>query len=214
MSRIIRTSILIIYSMLTLQQEVNAAPVVSRETSNQIVVKSDKSIVSANLVYTGQSSELSVGLGSKPITDFRGGAAKSRLSGCPVTATPSLYATNATCSSGSASRYRGSIYDSGGGAGTGGGGGTWMKAHIQVCTLCTGSNCVDDSAPPSSTKVATCKDSVSNASKNNCGYAASQIAASCTPSTVGMYYKVITNIGQGGVSIDVFSCNAPNWTYL
>jgi len=70
-----------------------------------------------------------------------------------------------------------------------------------------------NAAPPRSTKVATCKDSASNASKNNCGYAASQIAASCTPSTVGMYYKVITSIGQGGVSIDVFSCNAPNWTY-
>jgi hypothetical protein len=64
----------------------------SRETSNQVVIKSDKTSVKANLVYTGQSSQLSVGLGSKPITDFRGGAAKSRLSGCGVSPT-SAYST-------------------------------------------------------------------------------------------------------------------------
>jgi len=81
-----RNILIIAASLLWLPQWASAAPVVSRETSNQIVVKSDKSIVSANLIYTGQSSELSVGLGAKPITDFRGGAAKSRLAGCPVTA--------------------------------------------------------------------------------------------------------------------------------
>ncbi|MGN5048511.1 thrombospondin type-1 domain-containing protein [Aeromonas sp. 23P] len=63
------------------------ANISSRETSNQVVIKSDKANVKASLVYTGQSSQLSVGLGSKPITDFRGGAAKSRLSGCAVSPT-------------------------------------------------------------------------------------------------------------------------------
>ncbi|MGN5048576.1 thrombospondin type-1 domain-containing protein [Aeromonas sp. 23P] len=80
--------ILLLYfcGLLTLQPMAIAAPISSRETSNQIVVKSDKTTVTANLIYTGQSSQLSVGLGSKPITDFRGGAAKSRLAGCAVTA--------------------------------------------------------------------------------------------------------------------------------
>ncbi|HHP5494510.1 TPA: hypothetical protein ACSCYS_004943, partial [Aeromonas veronii] len=80
--------ILLLYfcGLLTLQSMAIAAPISSRETSNQIVVKSDKTTVTANLIYTGQSSQLSVGLGSKPITDFRGGAAKSRLAGCAVTA--------------------------------------------------------------------------------------------------------------------------------
>ncbi len=81
-----RAALLYFSILLTFHSVAIAAPLVSRETANQIVIKSDKASVKANLVYTGQSSELSVGLGSKPITDFRGGAAKSRLSGCGVTA--------------------------------------------------------------------------------------------------------------------------------
>ncbi|MGN5048577.1 hypothetical protein ACTG16_22015 [Aeromonas sp. 23P] len=83
---IVRTIRIFYISLALLPSIIVAAPLISRETANQIVVKSDKTTVTANLIYTGQSSQLSVGLGSKPITDFRGGAPKSRLAGCAVTA--------------------------------------------------------------------------------------------------------------------------------
>lgn len=87
-----------------------ATTISSRETSNQIVMKSDKTSVKANLVYTGQSSELSVGLGSKPITDFRGGAAKSRLSGCGVTAS-SVYTSETAAKAAVKACFSESIYN-------------------------------------------------------------------------------------------------------
>lgn len=62
-----------------------SSEVISRETSNQVVIKSDKTTVNASLIYTGQSAGLAAGLGSKKITEFRGGNPKSRLGACAVT---------------------------------------------------------------------------------------------------------------------------------
>ncbi len=62
-----------------------AEEIISRETSNQVVIKSDKTTVNASLIYTCQSAGLAAGLRSKKITDLRGGAPKSRLGGCAVT---------------------------------------------------------------------------------------------------------------------------------
>ncbi|MGN5048512.1 thrombospondin type-1 domain-containing protein [Aeromonas sp. 23P] len=84
--------------------------IASRETANQIVMKSDKATVTANLIYTGQSSQLSVGLGSKPITDFRGGAPKSRLSGCAVSPT-SVFTTETAAKAAVSACFSESIYN-------------------------------------------------------------------------------------------------------
>ncbi|EKP0310271.1 thrombospondin type-1 domain-containing protein [Aeromonas veronii] len=110
MSRTINAPIFIIYSILFFTQGANAAPLISRETANQIVMKSDKATVTANLIYTGQSSQLSVGLGSKPITDFRGGAPKSRLAGCAVTAA-SVFTTETAAKSAVSACFNEPIYN-------------------------------------------------------------------------------------------------------
>lgn len=78
--KIIFILIIVMFCVKILAQEIT-----SRETSNQVVIKSDKTTVTASLIYTGQSAGLAAGLGSKKITEFRGGNPKSRLGACAVT---------------------------------------------------------------------------------------------------------------------------------